>query len=109
MKFPRDKNAVRKAKCRGYHPYSPEDKVSLLKLASAAALSLRKRLRRFCLNNNIVRNRITTDELEGHVRTAVDSSSVVIRLRTILLFKQDLLTVRSLNPFHQDTSVSICY
>ena len=28
-------------------------------------------VRRFCLNNNIVRNRITTDELEEHVRTVV--------------------------------------
>ena len=32
-------------------------------------------VRRFCLNNNIVRNRITTDELEGHVRTAVKQVS----------------------------------
>lgn len=32
-------------------------------------------VRRFCLNNNIVRNRITTDELEGHVRAAVKQVS----------------------------------
>ena len=33
-------------------------------------------VRRFCLNNNIVRiNRITTDELQGHVRTAVKQVS----------------------------------
>ena len=32
-------------------------------------------VRRFCLNNNIFRNRITTDELEGHVRTAVKQVS----------------------------------
>ena len=32
-------------------------------------------VRRFCLNNNIVRNRITTDELEEHVRTAVKQVS----------------------------------
>ena len=32
-------------------------------------------VRRFCLSNNIVRNRITTDELEGHVRDAVKQVS----------------------------------
>ena len=32
-------------------------------------------VRRFCLNNNIVRDRITTDELEEHVRTAVKQVS----------------------------------
>ena len=33
-------------------------------------------VRRFCLNNNIVRNRITTDELEEHIRTAVKQVSL---------------------------------
>lgn len=43
-------------------------------------------VRRFCLNNNIGRDRITTDELEEHVGTAVKKvssgtiNSVVINL-----------------------------
>lgn len=35
-------------------------------------------VQRYCLKNNIVRNRISTDELQEHVRTAVERVSSIV-------------------------------
>ena len=45
-------------------------------------------VRRFCLINNIVRNHITTDELQGHIRAAVKQVSTVTIACVTSGFKQ---------------------
>ena len=47
-------------------------------------------VRRFCLNNNIVRNRMTTDELEGHVRAAVQQVSCKGTISSVVIYMDHL-------------------
>ena len=74
-------------------PKEPHDEISnTLKQVYPGEKRFRLRtFRRFCLNNNIVRNRITTDELEERVRTLTAVKQVSSRTINSVVINMDRL------------------